>query len=190
MEEKKVTKISLSTFFLILAIIIIIVMGIFMYKLYNEKTIEIEKSAQLQTQLNSLNETENTEVKTTAELKFEEAGYRYPRFHYGDNAEDTNSWEYASFIFSEDGKVEYVDYQSVFKGTYKIVNDKIECDFEEFASECGSNEKGKFDKDITLTLISDDKIIGSILEKRENSEDEESELYWGIQKVVYEFQSL
>ena len=38
MEEKKVTKISLSTFFLILAIIAIIVMGIFMYKLYNEKT--------------------------------------------------------------------------------------------------------------------------------------------------------
>ena len=33
MEEKKVTKISLSTFFLILAIIVIIVIGIFMLKL-------------------------------------------------------------------------------------------------------------------------------------------------------------
>lgn len=59
MEEKKVTKISLSTFFLILAIIVIIVMGIFMYKLYNEKTIETEKSAELQTQVNNLNETVN-----------------------------------------------------------------------------------------------------------------------------------
>jgi len=36
MEKKKITKISLSTFFLILAIIVIIVMGIFMYKLYND----------------------------------------------------------------------------------------------------------------------------------------------------------
>ena len=36
MEEKKVTKISLSTFFLILAIIAIIVMGIFIYKLNND----------------------------------------------------------------------------------------------------------------------------------------------------------
>lgn len=57
MEEKKVTKISLSTFFLILAIIAIIVMGIFMYKLYNEKTEETKKSNELQTQVNSLNET-------------------------------------------------------------------------------------------------------------------------------------
>lgn len=59
MEEKKVTKISLSTFLLILAIIVIILMGIFMYRLYNEKTIEIEKSSELQTQVNSLNETIN-----------------------------------------------------------------------------------------------------------------------------------
>lgn len=59
MKEKKVTKISLSTFFLILAIIVIIVMGIFMYKIYNEKSIETEKSAELQTQVNNLNETVN-----------------------------------------------------------------------------------------------------------------------------------
>lgn len=48
MEEKKSTKISLSTFFLILAIIAIVVMGIFIYKLNNDKTIEIQKSAELQ----------------------------------------------------------------------------------------------------------------------------------------------
>ena len=48
MEEKKVTKISLSTFFLILAIIAIIVMGIFIYKLSNDKTTESKKSAELQ----------------------------------------------------------------------------------------------------------------------------------------------
>ena len=57
MEEKNVTKISLLRFFFILAIIIIIVMGIFIYKLYNEKIEANEKSDELQTQVNNLNET-------------------------------------------------------------------------------------------------------------------------------------
>lgn len=57
MEEKNVTKISLSTFFLILAIIVIIVMGIVMYKLNNDKTTEIKKSTELQAQVNNLNVT-------------------------------------------------------------------------------------------------------------------------------------
>ena len=59
MEEKEVTKISLSTFFLILSLIVIIVMGIFMYKFYSEKTEATKKSAELQTQVNSLNEKVN-----------------------------------------------------------------------------------------------------------------------------------
>lgn len=57
MEEKKVTKISLSTFFLILVIIAIIVMGIFIYKLNNDKTVEIQNSTELQAKVDSLNET-------------------------------------------------------------------------------------------------------------------------------------
>ena len=57
MEEKNTTKISISTFFLILAIIAIIVMGVFIYKLNNDKKAEIQKSAELQTQVNTLNGT-------------------------------------------------------------------------------------------------------------------------------------
>lgn len=57
MEEKKVTKISLSTLFLILAIIAIIVMGFFIYKINNDKNAEIKKSTELQSQVNSLNGT-------------------------------------------------------------------------------------------------------------------------------------
>ena len=60
MEEKNTTKISLSTFFLILAIIAIVVMGIFIYKLNNEKTIETQKSADLQAQVSSLSSTVNS----------------------------------------------------------------------------------------------------------------------------------
>ena len=82
MEEKNVTKIRLSTFFLIFSILVIIVMGIFIFKLYNEKNEEMKKSAELQMQVNSLNsnvvnlqekinnisETINSTEKTTNEL--------------------------------------------------------------------------------------------------------------------------
>ena len=57
MEEKNTSKISLSTVFLILAIIVILVMGIFIYKLNNDKTAEIKKSTDLQAQVNNLNGT-------------------------------------------------------------------------------------------------------------------------------------
>ena len=57
MEEKKITQISLSTFFLILAIIAIVVMGIFIYKLNNDKITEIQKSTELQSQVKSLSST-------------------------------------------------------------------------------------------------------------------------------------
>ena len=55
MEEKNTIKISLSTYFLIIAIIAIIVMGVFIYKLNNDKNTEIQKSTELQAQVNSLN---------------------------------------------------------------------------------------------------------------------------------------
>ena len=57
MEDKKVTKTSLSTFLLIIAIIIIAIMGFFIYKLNSEKAIEVKKSADLQAQVSNLNST-------------------------------------------------------------------------------------------------------------------------------------
>ena len=57
MNEKNVTKISLSTFFLILAVIVIIVMGIFMYKTYNEKNVATEKVSDLNGQVSNLKST-------------------------------------------------------------------------------------------------------------------------------------
>lgn len=56
MEKKKTLKISLLTFFLILAIIAICVMVVFIYKINNDKLSEEHKSAELQSQVNSLNE--------------------------------------------------------------------------------------------------------------------------------------
>lgn len=57
MEEKKTIKISLSTFFLLLALIAIVVMAIFMYKFYDDKKNADEKSSNLENQLSNLNET-------------------------------------------------------------------------------------------------------------------------------------
>ena len=54
MEEKNGNKCSLSTFLLIIAIIAIILMGLIIYRLNNDKTTEIQKSTELQTQVNSL----------------------------------------------------------------------------------------------------------------------------------------
>ena len=60
MEEKKLTKITLSTFLLIIAIIIIAAMEFFIYKFNSEKNIEIKKSADLQAQVNDLNSKVNS----------------------------------------------------------------------------------------------------------------------------------
>ncbi|MBO4293037.1 MAG: hypothetical protein J5881_01425 [Clostridia bacterium] len=57
MEEKKTTKISLSTFFLILAIIAICVMGYFIYKLNDDKTKATNEMANLENKINTLENT-------------------------------------------------------------------------------------------------------------------------------------
>lgn len=59
MDKKEPIKVSMSTFFLIIAIIVIAVMGYFMYKLNNDKMIETNKASELQEQVNILNGTVN-----------------------------------------------------------------------------------------------------------------------------------
>lgn len=61
MEEKKSIKISLSTFFLILAIIIIIIMGCFIYFIYSEKNSDEQKINDLENQLSNITEQLNKE---------------------------------------------------------------------------------------------------------------------------------
>lgn len=59
MEEKKSLKISLSTLLFFLAIIVIVVMGYFIYKFYNEKTTATEEITNLNNQISSLESTVN-----------------------------------------------------------------------------------------------------------------------------------
>ena len=75
MEKKEPIKVSMSTFFLILAIIVIAVMGYFMFKLYNEKSIAEEKSNELNAKVSSLenviSNVQNT-ISTTTETNVKE----------------------------------------------------------------------------------------------------------------------
>lgn len=64
MEKKEPIKVSLSTFFLMLAIVVIAVMGYFMFKLYNEKTTTEKKVTDLNSQINILQEKINSISKT------------------------------------------------------------------------------------------------------------------------------
>lgn len=59
MEEKKSNGISISAFFLIIAIMVIIAMGYFIYKFYNDKTNETQRADGLQAQVDGLNGTVN-----------------------------------------------------------------------------------------------------------------------------------
>ena len=65
MEDKKVTKISLSTFFLIIAIIIICIMGYFLYRSANKTSDIIEKEKELNAKIEKMEEEiANKEVTT------------------------------------------------------------------------------------------------------------------------------
>ena len=69
MEEKKITKMSLSSFFLIIAIIAICVMGFFIYKLNDDKIKATEQVSKLSNRVELLesdkNETKETIIEKT-----------------------------------------------------------------------------------------------------------------------------
>ncbi len=68
MEEKKVTKISLSTVLLILSIIVIIVMAYFIYKLNNDKQLANNKVTELNKQVSGLESTVNNLQGTISDI--------------------------------------------------------------------------------------------------------------------------
>lgn len=57
MEDKKTTRISLSTFFLILSLIVIIIMSYCIYKLYNDKKLAAKEISNLNNQTKTLENT-------------------------------------------------------------------------------------------------------------------------------------
>lgn len=134
MEEKKVIKINLSTFLLLLAIVAIIVMGIFIYKLNNAKTIEIQKSTELQEQVNSLNKTISNlqeiinSISATISSTNEVSNSIVKENDIKDIILD-GKYAYAGYIgdiswdFSKDGKAAFGGNMFVNQGTYKTIKE-------------------------------------------------------------------
>ena len=57
MKKESLIKISLSTFLLIIALIVIVIMGVYIYKTSNYNNTESDKTAELESQIGSLNST-------------------------------------------------------------------------------------------------------------------------------------
>lgn len=140
MEEKKVITISLSSFFLIIAIIAICVMGFFIYKLNNEKTTATKQVRELNSKVTLL---ESNKVETKEEvIQSSKATNEITK----NNAENTinntaKSYSYSDvkgeyewknendfgvqLILSEDGTFGYYFEVGGITGNYTIVDNTI-----------------------------------------------------------------
>ena len=174
MSEKKVTKISLSTFLLLLAIMIIIVLSIFIYNLYTEKTIEAKKSSELQEQIDNLNLTLNY-----LQVKLNSISKDTTNTDKTQVIENSNSTNNLSIITTLDGKYEYngelesltfvfsknnVKFASLSTsyGTYQIVNNKVKITYTKAEDPEGNDVKefpdGQTDE---LTILDENTLVNS-----------------------------
>ena len=183
MDEKNVTKISLSTLLLIIAIIVIIVMGVFIYKLNNDKTAEIQKSTELQAQINSLNGTigdlqgkinniseiinstnninnstnnytSQANVTTTTNLKLEKYSVDQVKL---DEAGVSN--EECGVRLLENNQFEiYMGWGSQHSGKYEIKDNNLICKSNLLTSESGGYFEFKTDVVFTFKIINNNKL--------------------------------
>ena len=174
MEEKKTLKISLSTFLLILAIIIIIVMGVFIYKLSNDKKSEINKSTELQAKVSNLNETisdlqgkidrisetintnNSNENSATSKEVDKTIDYQISGTYYQQNSQGDEP----SYTFSSNNKVTYGALWMC-NGTYTIINNTIKITFISAVDPDGNKANVKdfgIDEIVELTIIDDNQL--------------------------------
>lgn len=174
MEEKKVTKISLSTFFLILAIIAIVVMGVFIYKLNNDKTMEVEKTIKLQSEINRLNTTirelqekvNNTYEPISENLILELGNYMIEnveelKYNCGMKLKLNNTFE---FYNKETGYSH--------KGKYEIKDNKLICNSDSLIWGDASYARADTENMVfTFKIINNHKLELSDIENRDSNKD-------------------
>ena len=136
MEKNNNGKVGISAVLLVIALIVIAVMGFFMYQFYNEKNIETQKSQNLQVQLNKKiqeldteknktkeevdnNDKEDVNNKTASENSFE----IIPGFYFND--ENGKKTEYYDFFRGSDKRVNYLNEEILYYGNYSISNNKV-----------------------------------------------------------------
>ncbi len=175
MNEKG--KINISTIFLILAIIIIVVMGFFFYKLYNEKISETNKSSELEEKINMMNSnivelqekigsisniiSNNNMDNSNAEDK----EYKIEGTYLEEITESNSQTERAEYIFSGD-KVEFriLGYN---KGTFVIEGNKLIITFNEFYTPEGIQTDGS-PKTEEFTIVDNNTIARKVGENTIN----------------------
>ncbi len=141
MEEKQVTKISLSTFILIIAIIVIVVMGYCIYKLYNDKEIANNQIENLNNEISKLEDVKNnlqksqetntasTDSKKQNASKEEENSVSYVII----NVEDTQAQglEYKSKKIEDKDEIKdlikIIDSAELYDGTKLMTSDLGDC---------------------------------------------------------------
>ena len=157
MEEKKVNKISLSTFFLILAIIVIAVMSYMLYITSNEKNKKDEEIAglnnevstlqssvdNLQKKINTISDTINTDTTAdSSEAKIKLGTYN---IQIDKSIIDEDSYIGANdenIEFSDDNKFEaYIGEGAIIAGKYSISDNIVNCTIETFESEYTPEQK-------------------------------------------------
>ena len=116
MEEKKDIKISISTFFLILAIVVIIVMTYFIYNL------NIEKVANLNSEINSLKNTVNKLQEQSNSSTNNENNVDYNKEILLEGAYSEGATGYV-YEFKTDGTIIETDEISTSKGKYKTIGE-------------------------------------------------------------------
>lgn len=133
MEEKKSIKISLSTVFLILAIIVIVVMAYFLYKLNNEKIAETEKVSALNSQVSNLeNKVENLQgtidnvSNIVSDTKNENIKIEIPEASTNISADEEKIIDYFQGVWTTDNgeKLLAIDYGKRFCDINKSNNSK------------------------------------------------------------------
>lgn len=126
MENKKYIKMSFSTFFLIIAIIVIVILGYFTYKFYNEKNNSAMEVTTLTSKLNNSENTinsikntieESTSNETTSSNSANDSKQLEPTKKYYENLSTSISKE-----LKEDNDI-YIAL-SAYKGTLRINNKK------------------------------------------------------------------
>lgn len=156
MEEKNVIKISLSTFFLIIAIIAICVMGYFIYQLNNEKTTATEQISNLNNQINDMKNTTNTSDILVVNSNNTNTNTKITTL----NGEYQYNEGYEAFTYSFSGNTVKASSLSTTYGTYQIVNNTVKITYTK-AEDPDGNDMSEFPNGQTdeLTILDENTLV-------------------------------
>ena len=137
MKENENGSINIMSLLLFIALVIIVIMGVFMFKISNEKDIEVKKSEALQAEVDTLKnnvndlqgkidtisatinpntKSENKSEKDTSNEEFEDVVLDGKYRIVGEASEQF-------WVFTKDGKAAYSNINSTDIGTYKTIKE-------------------------------------------------------------------